>query len=286
MLPGKDIHDPSALLATHPFYNLLDPETSSWLKSHVQLVRFTPGTNFIDEGQSTPGFYFLSRGTVRIWHRDAEGTEISVGFFQAPCVFGEIEYLSGIEALESVTGITDGVAYRVSHEHLEALLHKCPTFAITLLRDVSSRFCSVVDAQRAIAFDSVPQRLCALLLSYAEVFGTRLPGERILIDSLLTQEQLARDLAVSRRSITRAMSDLMPETLSKQNGKVTIENLNSLRSRCNAQRLRVGKNRNAAVFGPAVSKQHTSAERTHHNEPSFRLAPVRRAPLPRAGSHR
>ncbi|AGA78315.1 Crp/Fnr family transcriptional regulator [Echinicola vietnamensis] len=60
----------------------LDENGVSELKAISQIRRFSSGEHWIREGQVPRSFGFVEKGLFRIYYADAEGNEVTKGFFQ------------------------------------------------------------------------------------------------------------------------------------------------------------------------------------------------------------
>ncbi len=65
-----------------------------------------PNTRMVTEGKPADRVYALCRGTVRVFHANANGQEVTVKLLHSPCTFAEMEVLANeplmLESAETI----------------------------------------------------------------------------------------------------------------------------------------------------------------------------------------
>lgn len=125
------------LLTLEPFREL-SPEKLQWACDRAQELQVSPGTQLIDEGGSSKGFFILLKGKISIT-RLSEGVEMPIGQHEAPAFFGEIPVLTDGPVLVSMHTLTDAHLYKLSCADFLTLLHECRGFERSIFREVSKR---------------------------------------------------------------------------------------------------------------------------------------------------
>ena len=191
---------------------------------------------------------------MRVYHRSANGNEVTVKLFRAPALFGEMEVLAGWPFLEYVITLEPSEIFLMPAAVLVKLLKTQRAFAEALAVDLSLRLCIATHHERALAFCNVDTRLNhrqtgqiladeldvpvardlvghGLDATNAEVAGE--PCDLgVRITTLLTGNSMAHDLAVSRKSVVRALGKLEELALvAKAEGRYVVIDLDALRQR-------------------------------------------------------
>jgi CRP-like cAMP-binding protein len=220
--------DPVVALRSNPLFSLLADSSLEDLVRQSQIIAFRPKRPVLREGQPSRNAFVLLEGTVRVFHRRRD-REILVKLFGAPAFFGEMEVLTGRPFLENVTTLSPSRVLAIPNEVLSELVSSQPAFSAALLRDLCARLCIATCNERAIAFEDVQTRLANVLLDYASLWGA--PTEQgIRIDLKLTQEGLARDLAVTRKAISMTLGKFQKlRVLSRVGGRFHVQNMEALR---------------------------------------------------------
>jgi CRP/FNR family transcriptional regulator, cyclic AMP receptor protein len=219
-----------AKAAEHPLLALLDERTRAQVIGAGRLVPYRSKRPVLKEGDPPDKFFVLIDGAVRVFHRSTDGTEVMVKLFRAPAIFGEMEVLVGSPFLEHVATIEPSKILHLPAAWLPRLISE-PRFAKALLTDVCARLCIATINERALAFLDVETRLANLLLDYADISGKE-TGEGLTIEVAMTQESMAKDLAVSRKSLVRGLDKLREDrVLDKRNARYVILDLESLRKK-------------------------------------------------------
>lgn len=186
-------------------------------------------SQILAEGDPANSFFVLVTGTVKVYYTSPQGLEVVAKVFRGPAVFGEMECLSAIPYLESVQAIERSHLWVIPREDLLATLARSHAFTRSLLNDVAARLCIAAQNERSLAFDPVEVRLAHLLLTYADLFG--LPdAEGTLLRVPLSQDELARALGVTRRSVTRTLAAwAQHHLLVKRGRRLVLRSLAELR---------------------------------------------------------
>lgn len=229
---SMDHNDAVAKASKHPLLTVLEHEVLQAVVRASKLVTFRAKRTILKEGEPANQAYCLLSGAVRVYHRSANGNEVTVKLFRAPALFGEMEVLAGRPFMEYVTTLELCDILLVPASVMIKLLRTQKGFAEALAVDLSQRLCIATHNERALAFCDVDTRLANLLLDYAELTGQAEPDGGIRISVPLTGDSMARDLAVSRKSLVRALGKLDELALvTKRAGRYVVLNPHGLRAR-------------------------------------------------------
>jgi CRP-like cAMP-binding protein len=218
-------------VSAHPLLAMLDPKLREQTVAASRIVPYRAGRAVLREGDPADRVFCLLHGAVRVFHRADDGGELLVKLFRAPALFGEMEVLVGAPFLEFVTTLEPCEIMQIPAAVFLRLVDAQPHFTKALAIDLSARLCIATTNERALGFLEVETRLANLLLDYAALAGRELE-DGVLIDVALSQDGMARDLAISRRSLIRALEKLRKVgVVTKQQGRYVVRDLDALRAR-------------------------------------------------------
>lgn len=199
-----------AAFDAHPICAPLESGARDALWSSGRVCRFAPGEHLTREGDAVDFYWLLLKGSVRVYYASSEGFEVTVKIFAAPAAWAEMQILTEHVHTEDCVCVEEAHTLCVPRAQFSQFLDDHPRFMRQVLIDTSARFLIAAQNERALAFLTVPERLAHLLLSYVRVYG-RDDGGGVKIDTKLSHEQLAQDLGVVKKSITRTLSQWTEE---------------------------------------------------------------------------
>jgi CRP/FNR family transcriptional regulator, anaerobic regulatory protein len=217
------------VLCSHPLFAVLEESARRALVQSSRSVSYRGERTILREGEEATCVYFLLSGSVRVYHKKGE-IESTVKLFRAPALFGEMEVLAGKQYLVNAKTIEASEILMVPSGLFRQLVDKQPAFAAALVRDLSARLCIARSNERCLAFDDVDTRLANLLLDYSNLAGAACE-EGIRIEMKLSQERMALDLGVSRKSVLRSLDRFEQlGVVSKSNGRYVIRDVDALKA--------------------------------------------------------
>jgi CRP-like cAMP-binding protein len=211
-----------ACVATHPLLRLLEPHILDAVLKASTNAHFRANRHILREGEEPKSAFLLLAGAVRVYHRHNDGNEVTVKLFRAPALFGEMEVLAERPFLEWVATLEPCDLLVLPATVLRKLVQTQKAFAEALVKDLAARLCIATHNERALAFCDVDTRLATLLLDYADLAG-KPEEDGVRISLRVTQESMAHDLAVSRKSLVRSLAKLAQlNIVDKREGRYVI----------------------------------------------------------------
>ncbi len=181
------------------------------------MVHFRAGEQLTREGDDVEFYWLLLSGSVRVYYTSVQGFEVTVKIFAAPAAWAEMQILTDHRHTEDCVCVEDAVCLCIPKAFFSTFLDAHPAFMRQVLIDTSARFLIAAQNERALAFLTVAERLAHLLLSYVRIYGED-AGRGIRITVRLSHEQLAADLGVVKKSITRTLSQWTEEGVVDKDG--------------------------------------------------------------------
>jgi CRP-like cAMP-binding protein len=170
---------------------------------------FKPGESILSAGEPARSIYLLVDGAVRVFlpPRSGDGPEVTVKLFWAPTAFGEAETVIQAPHEETVQALTHARVLITPASKYFRIMRTETSVAFRQYIDLAQRFAISIRTARAANHDDLSDRVVALIISYVNHFGTPHEGG-VLIDYVLTQDDIACQVGSNRRSIVRALRGL------------------------------------------------------------------------------
>lgn len=197
--------DRLALWMQNPIFAAAGEEIVRALAAKYEPRTHPAGVDLIREGEASDQVHVVLRGTVRIYHKAADGREVLVKLLRSPCLFGDLELLAEVPMIKNVASVDEvSVAVIPGEEYLD-LLGGSSAAMMEHLKQIAAAFCVAARHQRQV-FASVEQRMANLVLSYADFYGEP-DGDDLVITEKLSQQQIALSLGAVRRSVAKVLSE-------------------------------------------------------------------------------
>lgn len=251
----------------HPLVSSLAASTRDAIWSCARVRVFEPGAALTREGDPVLFYWMLISGTVRVSYTSPDGLEVTVKIFAAPAAWAEMQILTHHHHTENAFCVETASCLCIPAEAFVLLLDAHPLFMKAVLLDTSARFLIAAQNERALAFLGVPDRLAHLLLSYVRVYGVQTDsGTRIR--TRLSHEQLAADLGVVKKSITRTLSQWTEEgVVAKEGQYYVVVDLAALVERAPKQLIGVDWSTGSSVQDRSVDDTATGPTKTRLRAP-------------------
>ena len=219
---------PDDAFDANPVLRALGAPERARLRAQARLVAYEAREVVLTDGDPPRHVYALTKGSVRVFHSSPTGLEVVVKIFRAPAIFGEMEALSGLPMLESVSTLEAAEIVVIPAATFVELLQRSHALALGMLRDVCARLCIASHNEKSLAFNSVRARLAHFLACYAEFDGERTAtGVRIRLR--MTQDDMADALGVTRRAIAKEVIRWQEEgVLEQDRGHYVIRDVAAL----------------------------------------------------------
>ncbi len=222
-------------MEAHPILRGVDAETAGLLVHAATHAALKRRALVAREGEACEQVVVVCSGSVRLFSEGETGHQVAVTVLRAPAVLGVTEcmlgvpYAASVEALEAVRIIT------LPREVALKALGRSTVLVRNLMGDLARQLYLMWQRPRGLTVVSMRSRVAQLLASYAESMG--LPVERgTRIRVPLSQGDIANDLGVSLRSVTRAIKDWMDEGVIGKDGRhVIVHDLLRLKQEADAQ---------------------------------------------------
>ncbi|MBK8010031.1 MAG: Crp/Fnr family transcriptional regulator [Deltaproteobacteria bacterium] len=201
--PGLSEEQVLRAISQHPLLATLDADGRELLAREGQWAFFRTRRLIARGGEAADSVAFLLSGSVRLSSASVKGREPTIGFLVAPNVLCVDEALTQ-EPTDAVQVLGAADVIRLNTTAFRWMVDHQPRFAIALCKQQAQNARLRAGTERSFPFETLEARVARLLLRYAATIG-KTTADGIVLAHPLSQETLARDLGVSRRSLHQAM---------------------------------------------------------------------------------
>ena len=219
--------NPAELLRGVSFFRGLSPEALEIVASRM-VHRWAPaGTLLFRKGERARGVYLLVKGRIEIYRSTADGREQVLHSETPVQSVAELPVFDGGDYPASGRAAEDSELYFLSLDDFQRLYREHPEIADVVIRSLGRRLRALVSVVEKVSLRSVPSRVAMTLLELADRSGVLRDGGSFRLAR--TQSDLAHELATSRESVARAISDLRRRGVIETQGRnVTIRSVTGL----------------------------------------------------------
>jgi CRP/FNR family transcriptional regulator, cyclic AMP receptor protein len=190
----------SAFLQALPHAERVIVEASGTLR------QFAPGVPIMHEGDPSEHVLIIRRGCVKVVTSAPDGARFILGIRGPDDIVGELAGLNGHPRRGTVLTIGRVEALVVPGRRFARLLAERPVISLTLARVLSERLAEADRYRLAVGSVGVAPVLARLMLDLANRFGREAADGSWTLGVELTQNDLADCLAVSSRTVARALA--------------------------------------------------------------------------------
>lgn len=208
----------------------LDQKELRALADRAVEQRLTSGEILFVAGDEARGLYVIAEGAVRAYRESLDGREQVIHVERAGATIAEVPVFDDGEYPSTVAADEDSVILFIDKRDVRNLCLTHPTIALAALKILAVRLRRCATLVEALSLHEVDQRLARLLLSEARLRGKR-TEEGIVVELVMTNQQIAARIGTVREVVSRALSRLQQNELVAINGRlVTIVDEKALRA--------------------------------------------------------
>lgn len=212
-------------------FSLLNGDEIQSICQNGYLKEYRRGEIIFFENDSEKKLYLLVDGQVKLSMLSSEGREKVMTILQAGDIFGEISLFDHDPHPLTAEVLEKARLMILDWNDLEEIIMKQPRLALKIIEALSKKTRLLASQVRDLVFHDAKGRLANLLIRFAEDFGQKVDGG-IMIEIILTHQEIANLLGVSRVTVTKTLNKLIDEGVIKiKERKIHIldnEQLNAL----------------------------------------------------------
>lgn len=208
----------------------LSKELKQFLYTFDKKVNIKKGTYLFHEGETANEIYVIVNGKVQMSKITPDGQELTMRLCSEDDIVGELTlFTDGAQYLLNAKVMEDGTALVIPKDELEIGVSNDSKLAIELMKWMSIHFRKTQTKFRDLVLKGKKGGLYSTLIRMTNSYGVMKPNG-ILIDTPLTNQDLANYCGTSREVVNRMLSELKKnDILSIEKGKITIHDLNFLK---------------------------------------------------------
>ncbi|MCI2255833.1 cyclic nucleotide-binding domain-containing protein [Domibacillus sp. PGB-M46] len=135
------------------------------LQPYLSLYHFDPGEWVCSQGEALENVYVLVKGKLKVYTTSAEGKTLILSFQKPLAVIGDIEYVQGIDIINTVEAVSPVVMIGVHHHLLKRWAGDHPPLLQFLLYIITEKFYMKSTSLNFHFMYPVDVRLASYLLS-------------------------------------------------------------------------------------------------------------------------
>jgi len=208
----------SALKKTALFGGLDESELSALADRAVE-QRLAPGEILFIAGEEARGLYVIVEGAVRAFRESVDGREQVIHVERAGATIAEVPMFDDGTYPSTVAAEEDSLILFIDKRDVRKLCLSHPNIALATLKLLATRLRRCAELVESLSLHEVDERLARLLLDEARARGRR-AGKEIVLELVLTNQQIAARIGTVREVVSRAFSRLQQNELIVVNGRV------------------------------------------------------------------
>jgi CRP-like cAMP-binding protein len=193
-------------LSGHRLFNGISDADLKRVAGDVKERLYPKGQNLCYAGDSAHSIFVIKSGLVALIEDDDRGNPHAVHLFGPGDVFGAMVALLGVVYTGSATAIVDSDTVVIPERTFMQLVREFPALAVNVIRELYAIVCRAEDTIKRLTTASVTARVAALLLKLRPM--TIADPKSFAIEPHLSHETIALLLGTTRRTVTRAFTDL------------------------------------------------------------------------------
>ncbi len=207
----------------------LDDEELDQLSQVVLLRPYRKGMFIFLEGEPGDALYFVQKGRVKLTKTLADGREHILHFVGEGQIFAEVLLFDDGPYPATAEVTTDSVIGIIRNKDLDIFLKTHPDTTLKILKVMSRRLRKAQIQIRDLALKDTFGRLLSTLVKLADEYG-RESKDGVLIDLLLSQQELANMIGASRETVSRSLNDLKKRNIIDFNRRcILVKNMDKLK---------------------------------------------------------
>lgn len=203
-------------LSGHRLFEGITDSDLTRVAADVKERLYPKGQYLCYAGDPAHSIFIVKTGLVALIEDDDRGNPHAVHIFGPGDVFGAMVALLGVAHTGSATAIVDTSTVVIPGSTFLRLLHQFPGLAINVIRELHSIVCRAEDTIKRLTTASVTSRVSALLLKFQPI--TAEEAKPFSIEPRLSHETIALLLGTTRRTVTRAFTELARARLISMKG--------------------------------------------------------------------
>ncbi|WP_407926416.1 Crp/Fnr family transcriptional regulator [Aquibacillus kalidii] len=188
------------------------------------------------QGEDVSEIYIIVSGRIQIGKISPDGRELTLRICAKGDIVGELAlYTENIKYILNAKAMEDTELVVVKKQALEERLLEDNRLAIEFMKLMSNNYRKDQTKFRDLVLHGKKGALYSTLIRLTNSYGIK-KNDDILIDIILTNQELANFCGTSRESVNRLLNELKRnEIISIKKGKITVHHLQFLKDEINCE---------------------------------------------------
>ncbi|WP_407272396.1 Crp/Fnr family transcriptional regulator [Radiobacillus sp. PE A8.2] len=214
----------------------LSSELKDLLTGTELTIQINKNQFLFQQGEDVNEVYIIQSGTIQIGKSSPDGRELTLRICKKGDIIGELAvYSDNVKYLLNAKAMEDSQVVIIKKHYLEEKLLHNPQLAMEFMKAMSDNFRREQTKIRDLVMNGKKGALYSTLIRLSNSYGIELTNG-ILIDIMLTNQEIANFCGTSRESVNRMLSDLKREKIiDTQHNKIIIYNLQHLKDEINCE---------------------------------------------------
>jgi CRP/FNR family transcriptional regulator len=189
---------------------------------------FPRGAKLFTEGQRSKGVFILCNGSAKLSISSSKGRSL-VRIAEQGEILGLSATILGSPYEDSAEMLESGQVNFIQRDHFLSFLRNHAEASLRVAEQLSHIYTSAREQMRALVLsDSAAEKLARLLLGWGQK-TSMLTGQAIHLNLLLTHEEIAQMIGVSRETVTRLLGEFRATGIIQLKGhKLVIKDIEAL----------------------------------------------------------
>lgn len=159
--------------------------------------------------ESDPGdlFFIIKKGRVKIYRNMKDGREVVLAYLRDGDFFGEIALLDNLERTANAQAISAAELIVIQRKKFLNVLHKYPSSAFGLLRELSKRIRSVDQQIKTFSLSDAHGKVALVMLQY--ISDEEVVLNRDIILKGLPVKTIAQLAGIARETVSKVIADFI-----------------------------------------------------------------------------
>ncbi|MEK7830545.1 MAG: Crp/Fnr family transcriptional regulator [Acidobacteriota bacterium] len=172
-------------------------------------------------GDEAAGLFVIVKGTLRAFREGVDGREQVIHVERAGATMAELPVFDDKPYPSTVAAEEETTVLFLSKREVRSLCLAHPEIALAGLKLLAGRLRKCAELVEALSLREVDQRLARWLLTEARARGQRFP-ERLELNLVLTNQQIAAHIGSVREVVSRALARLQQNGLIEVDGRQVV----------------------------------------------------------------
>lgn len=191
------------LIRRVPLFSMLTPAQAESVSGAIVKRRYRRGEVIVEQGAKSNALYIMLTGRARVMTADARGREVIMAMLHPGDYIGEMSLIDNEPHSATVRAEVQTDVLMLGRSEFARCLPENASMSYAIMRGLVQRLRSANRQIESLALLDVYGRVARTLLEMSEA-----DGDRRVIRSKISRQDLAKIVGASREMVSRVMKDL------------------------------------------------------------------------------